>query len=66
MTDPRDKQFHQLQRKGIENLNQDELALMLAYAMKMERWVSHSKSRRGWKDLADQVRQKQSIVAGDE
>ena len=64
MNDPRDKQFFVLQKKGIPNLDADELALMMQYAKRMLKWVDSSKARRGWKELYDDASQRLNQLQG--
>ena len=40
-----------LQKKGIENMNLDELKLWIQTCKRNELTVEHNKARRNWKDI---------------
>ncbi len=54
-TDPRDKQFYRLKKKGLKNLTKQECLQYLSYAQKAYDYVDHKNARKGWNILIQEI-----------
>ena len=58
LPDPRDKNFYQLQKKGVDQLTHQEIYEYISYCDKMIAYAVSKKARRNWIDLKKELEAK--------